>query len=94
MEELVGVTVRREPYASDIRIRANPEDTEAGSISMEIHRLEYFDDTSERMDHIATIGETVGDFMQREFVVGDKTITGVEIVSVIKQYVLVLLNRT
>ena len=94
MEELVGVTDRREPNASEIRIRANPEDTEAGSISMEIHRLEYFDDTFERMDHIATIGETVGDFMQREFVVGDKTITGVEIVSVIKQYVLVLLNRT
>ncbi len=94
MEELVGVTVRREPYASDIRIKAHPEDTAAGSISMEIHRLEYFDDTFERMDPIATIGETVGDFMQREFVVGEKTITGEEIVSVIKQYVLVLLNRT
>ena len=60
---------------------------------MEIHRLEYFDDTFERMDYVATIGETVGDFAQREFVVGEKTITGEEIVSVIKQYVLVLLNR-
>ncbi|HBN54761.1 MAG TPA: hypothetical protein DD456_12265 [Stenotrophomonas sp.] len=87
IEERQNVHVMREAYAADIRIRANPVDTAAGSISMELHQLEYWDDEFERMDPIGTIGETVGDFAQRTFEIDGKTITGMEVVKLIKQYV-------
>lgn len=90
IEVLQNVKVSREYYASDIRIRANPVDEAAGSISMEMFRLEYFNDEFERMDPAGIAGETVGEFAQRSFDVGGKTITGLEVVKLIKQYVAVL----
>ena len=82
-----SVEVHGEAFASEIRIRANPEDTLAGSISMEMYTLEYFNDEYKRMDYKGVLGETVGDFVTREFVVNGKSITGADVVLLIKQYV-------
>ena len=87
IEEKNNVTIRREVYAADIRIRANPVDQAAGSVSMELQTLEYHDDEFVRMDPSGVVGETVGNFAQRSFNVGGKVITGLEAVLLIKQYV-------
>lgn len=87
IEEKSNVTVRREVYAADIRIRANPVDHAAGSVSLELQTLEYHDDEFMRMDPAGVVGETVGDFAARSFDVNGKTITGLEVVLLIKQYV-------
>ena len=88
IEEKTNVTLRREVYAADIRIRANPVDGAAGSVTLELQTLEYHDDEFVRMEPAGTIGETVGDFAARTFDVGGKTITGLEVVQLIKQYVM------
>ena len=90
IEEKSNVTVRREIYAADIRIRANPVEQAAGSVSLELQTLEYHDDEFVRMDPAGVVGETVGDFAARSFDVNGKTITGLEVVLLIKQYVAVL----
>ena len=87
IEEKENVTVRREVYAPDIRIRANPVDEAAGSVSLEMQVLEYHDNEFVRMDAAGVVGETVGDFAQRSFDVNGKTITGLEVMLLIKQYV-------
>ena len=87
ISEQQGVTIRREVYAADIRIRANPVDQAAGSVTLELQTLEYHDDDFVRMDPAGIVGETVGDFAARSFDVGGKTITGMEVVLLIKQYV-------
>lgn len=87
IEEKSNVTIRREVYAADIRIRANPVDQAAGSVSLELQTLEYHDDGFVRMDPVGVVGELVGDFASRSFDVGGKTITGLEVVLLIKQYV-------
>lgn len=79
-----------ELYAPDIRIRGNPVDKPAGSIQLELHKLEYRNDEFVRMDPLGVVGETVGDFAQRSFDVSGKTITGLEVVQLIEQYVAVL----
>ncbi|MCG8275418.1 hypothetical protein [Stenotrophomonas sp. NLF4-10] len=87
IEEKTNVTIRREVYAADIRIRANPVDQAAGSVSLELQTLEYHDDEFVRMDPAGVVGELVGDFAARSFDVGGKEITGLEVVQLIKQYV-------
>lgn len=87
INEQQGVAIRREAYASDIRIRANPVDQAAGSVILEMQTLEYHDDQFVRMEPASPIGETVGAFAVRSFEVGGKTITGIEVIEVIKQYV-------
>lgn len=87
LEEIENVTIRREAYAADIRIRANPVDQAAGSVSLELQTLEYHDDEFVRMDPAGIVGETVGDFAQRSFDINGKQITGLEVVLLIKQYV-------
>lgn len=87
IEEKSNVTIRREAYASDIRIRANPVDIAAGSVSLELQTLEYHDDEFVRMDPAGSFGETIGDFAARSFDINGKTITGIEVVQLIKQYV-------
>ena len=87
IEEKENVTIRREVYAADIRIRANPVDHAAGSVLLELQTLEYHDDEFVRMDPAGVVGETVGNFAQRSFDVGGKTITGLEVVLLIRQYV-------
>lgn len=81
------VIIRTEAYASVISIRANPEDAAAGSVTLEMHRLEYHDDVLHRVEPMSPLGETIGDFAARTFTVGTKTITGLEVVQLIKQYV-------
>lgn len=90
IEEIENVTIRREVYAADIRIRANPVDEAAGSVSLELQTLEYHDDEFVRMDAAGAVGETIGAFAMRSFDVNGKTITGLEVVLLIKQYVAVL----
>lgn len=87
IEEKNNVTIRREVYAADIRIRANPVDQAAGSVSLELQTLEYHDDEFVRMDPAGIVGETVGDFAQRSFDINGKQISGLEVVLLIKQYV-------
>ena len=82
-----NVEVRREDYAAEIKIRANPVDTLSGAITMEMHSLEYFNGEFERMDPKGNLGETVGSFAQRTFKINGKTITGVDVIHLIKQYV-------
>lgn len=86
IEEKSNVTIRREIFAPDIRIRANPVDQGAGSVSLELQTLEYHDDEFVRMDAAGVVGETVGDFAQRTFEVNGKTITGLDVVTVVKAY--------
>lgn len=87
IEEIENVTVRREVFAPLIRINGNPEDTLAGTVFVEMHRLEYHDDTLTHTTPLDSVGETVGMFVERSFTVGEKTITGVEVMLLIKQYV-------
>ena len=87
IEEKENVTIRREVYAADIRIRANPVDTGAGSITLELQTLEYHDNEFVRMDPAGVVGETVGEFAQRSFDINGKQISGLEVVLLIKQYV-------
>lgn len=88
-----NVEVHGEAFASEIRIRANPEDTLAGSISMEMYTLEYFNDEFKRMDYKGVLGETVGNFATREFDINGKTITGADVILLIKRYVADLHNE-
>lgn len=90
IEEKNNVTIRREVYAADIRIRANPVDGAAGSVTLELQTLEYHDDEFVRMDAAGVVGETVGDFAQRSFDINGKQISGLDVVLLIKQYVAVL----
>lgn len=87
IEEKSNVSIRREIYAADIRIRANPVDEAAGSVSLELQTLEYHDDDFVRMDAAGVVGETVGDFAQRSFDINGKQISGLDVVLLIKQYV-------
>ncbi len=87
IEEKANVTIRREIYAADIRIRANPVDQAAGSVSLELQTLEYHDDEFVRMDPAGVVGELVGDFAARSFDINGKQITGLDVVLVIKRYV-------
>lgn len=88
INEQQGVAIRREAYASDIRIRANPVDQAAGSVILEMQALEYHDNQFVRMDPASPLGETVGEFAVRSFTLaGGKVITGMEVIEVIKQYV-------
>ena len=88
INEQQGVAIRREAYASDIRIRANPVDQAAGSVILEMQALEYHDNQFVRMEPASPIGETVGEFAVRSFTLaGGKVITGMEVIEVIKQYV-------
>ena len=90
LEQIENVTIRREVYAADIRIRANPVDGAAGSVPLELQTLEYHDDEFVRMDAAGVVGETVGDFAQRSFDINGKQISGLDVVLLIKQYVAVL----
>lgn len=47
IEEKTGVTVRREVYAADIRIRANPVDQAARFAASNLCRLEYGDNKND-----------------------------------------------
>ena len=87
IEEKHNVTVRREVYAADIRIRANPVDQAAGSVSLELQTLEYHADEFVRMDPAGVVGELVGDFAARSFDINGKQISGLDVVQLIKQYV-------
>lgn len=88
IEEKVNTTIRREAYAAEIHIRANPVDQAAGSVVLEMQTLEYHDDQFVRMEPASPIGETVGEFAVRSFTLaGGKVITGMEVIEVIKQYV-------
>ena len=87
IEEISNVTIRREAYASDIRIRANPVDEASGSVSLELQTLEYHDGEFVRMDPAGVVGELVGDFAARSFDVNGKQITGLDVVLLIKRYV-------
>ena len=75
-----------ELYAPDIRIRGNPVDKPAGSIQLELHKLEYRNDEFVRMDPLGIVGETVGEFAARVFEVNGKTITGLDVVTVVEAY--------
>lgn len=87
IEEIENVTVRREVYASNIRIVGNPENTLAGAVLLDLQRLEYHDDALIHTTPLESAGETVGEFCQREFEVNGKSISGMELMLVVKQYV-------
>ena len=87
IEEVENVAVRREAFSDDIRIRGNPEDTMSGVILLELKTLEYHNDVLTHTTPLGSGGETVGEFVQREFNVNGKTITGMDLMLVVKQYV-------
>ena len=88
IEEKSNITIRREVYAADIRIRANPVDGAAGAVILGMQTLEYHDDQFVRMEPAPPIGETVGEFAVRSFTLaGGKVISGMDVIEVIKQYV-------
>lgn len=87
IEEKPNVTVRRELYAPNIRIIGNPEDTLAGAILLEINQLVYHDGTLEYSKPLESAGETIADFVQRSFDIDGKTITGIDVMMVVKRYV-------
>lgn len=86
LETKPGVEISVELYAPDIRIKGNPEDKLAGSIQLELHKLEYHGEQFVRMDPLANVGETVADFVQRTFNVNEKEITGYDVMLVVEQY--------
>lgn len=86
ISEIENVREVIELYAPDIRIRGNPVDKPAGSIQLELHKLEYRNDEFVRMDPLGIVGETVGEFAAREFEVNGKTITGLDVVTIVEQY--------
>lgn len=87
IEEIENVTVRREAFSPDIRIGGNPENTMAGLVVAELQVLEYHDDVLVHRTPFGKAGETVGDFVQREFHVNGKTITGMDLMLAAKQYI-------
>lgn len=88
ISEHQNVTIRREAYASDIRIQANPVDGAAGAVILGMQTLEYHDDQFVRTEPASPIGETVGEFAVRSFTLANgKVISGLEVIEVIKQYV-------
>lgn len=87
IEERFGVHIEHELFAANISIRANPVDESAGSVSLDLFKLEYWDGEFRRMDSIGTVGETVADFASRTFEVNGKSITGMDVALLIKQYV-------
>ena len=87
IEEVENVAVRREAFSDDIRIRGNPEDTMSGVILLELKTLEYHNDVLTHTTPLGSGGETVGEFVQREFNVNGKTITGLDLMLTVKQYV-------
>ncbi len=86
LETKPGVEISVELYAPVINIRGNPEDKMAGSILMELHKLEYHGEQFVRMDPLANVGEAVADFVQRTFNVNGKEITGYDVMLVVEQY--------
>lgn len=90
IEQIENVTIRREYFAPNIRIVANPEDMGAGVILLDLQKLEYQNDELAHTTSLGSVGETVAQFTQRTFVVGDKEISGLEVALLIKQYVDIL----
>ncbi len=90
LDEKTGVTVVTELYAPDIRIKGNPVDRTAGSVHMELSRLEYHDGAFVRMDPVGSVAESVGAFAARSFEVNGKVATGLDVVAVVEKYVAVL----
>ncbi|KRG53618.1 hypothetical protein [Stenotrophomonas nitritireducens] len=86
LSETQNIEERIELYAPDIRIQGNPVDKPAGSIQLELHKLEYRNGEFVRMDPLGIVGETVGEFAAREFEVNGKTITGLDVVTVVEAY--------
>ena len=87
IEEIEGVTVRREAFSPNIRIIGNPENTLAGVVTLDLVTLEYHDDVLTHTTPLHGAGETVGEFVQREFDINGKVITGMDVMLLIKQYV-------
>lgn len=90
IEELTDVAVRRELYAADIRIRGNPDDSVGGVVSMDMAVLEYHNNALIRTEPLGLYAEPVSNFVTREFVIGDKTITGAEVAQLIREYVVTM----
>lgn len=87
IEEIEGVTVRVEAFAPTIRIIGNPENTLAGAVLVDLQTLTYHDDELAFTQPLASSGETVGDFIQRSWEINGKTITGMDMMLLVKQYV-------
>ena len=87
LSEEHDVTVRREVFAPDIRIRGNPENTLAGSVLLEMQQLEYQNGVLTHTTRLDSNGELVGEFVGRTFNINGKEITGYEVMLLIKQYV-------
>ena len=87
IEEIENVTVRREAFAPNIRIVGNPENTLAGAVLVDLQILEYQDGALVHTTPMGSAGETVGEFVQRSFDINGKTITGEDMMLVVKQYV-------
>ena len=87
LEEIPNVTVRREVFATNIRIVGNPENTMAGAVLLDLQRLEYHNDQLTHSTPLESAGETVGEFVERSFDIEGKTISGYEVMLLIKRYV-------
>lgn len=81
-----NVNGHREVYASTIRIDANPVDTSQSVITLDLSLIEYRNGEYVGKSPMYPLNELAGDFAGREFVVGDKTITGLEVVKIIKMF--------
>lgn len=90
LDEKPNVTVLSELYAPDIRIKGNPVDRTAGSIHLELSRLEYHDGEFVRTDPAGSLAESVGAFAARSFEVNGKVVTGLDVIAVVERYVAVL----
>lgn len=87
LEEIENVTVRREAYSPLIRIIGNPVSDLESTILLDMQRLEYHDDVLVHTTPKPALGETVADFIGREFNVNGKVITGMDVMLVVKAYV-------
>ncbi len=87
IEERENVTIRTEAYSPNIRIVGNPENTMAGAVLVDLQILEYQDEQLAHTKPMGSAGETVGEFVERSWEINGKTITGMDLMLVVKQYV-------
>ena len=87
IEERENVTIRTEAYSPNIRIVGNPENALAGAVLVDLQILEYQNDILTHTSPASSVGETVGEFVERSWEINGKTITGMDLMLVVKQYV-------
>lgn len=87
LEEIDGIKKRIELYSNLIRIHGNPVNDLDSIISMELQKLEYHNGELTHNTQLPSVIEPASDFVNRTFDLGDKIISGLDVMRVVKLYV-------